>query len=199
MNGNNQNDEVATPSVSKRRRASWPLIILAALFIIVPFLTWYGTWFGRELSDDDIAKYLADEKSPRHVQHALLQIEQRMEKHDPNVRKFYPQVIALTGNPVAEIRKTTAWVMGQDPAAEEFHRALISLLTDSEPLVRRNAALQLVRFGDAAGRPEGHAPSRQVHRSQFTHGSRAELQGRAGPRQAYQRDRQRACTARQER
>ena len=154
MNGNNQNDEVATPSVSKRRRASWPLIILAALFIIVPFLTWYGTWFGRELSDDDIAKYLADEKSPRHVQHALLQIEQRMEKHDPNVRKFYPQVIALTGNPVAEIRKTTAWVMGQDPAAEEFHRALISLLTDSEPLVRRNAALQLVRFGDAAGRPE---------------------------------------------
>lgn len=130
------------------------LIIVAALFIIVPFLTWYGTWFGRELSDDDIAKYLADEKSPRHIQHALLQIEQRIEKHDPSVKKFYPQVIALTKNPVAEIRKTTAWVMGQDPTAEEFHRALLPLLTDSEPLVRRNAALQLVRFGDASGRPE---------------------------------------------
>jgi biotin carboxyl carrier protein len=130
------------------------LIIVAGLFIIVPFLTWYGTWFGRELSDEDVAKYLADEKSPRHVQHALLQIEQRIEKHDPNVTKFYPQVIALTKNPVAEIRKTTAWVMGQDPSSQEFHQALLSLLADSEPLVRRNAALQLVRFGDAAGRPE---------------------------------------------
>jgi pyruvate/2-oxoglutarate dehydrogenase complex dihydrolipoamide acyltransferase (E2) component len=27
-------------------------------------------------------------------------------------------------------------------------------LRDPEPLVRRNAALQLVRFGDASGRPE---------------------------------------------
>jgi len=154
MKANGEKVRDVAEAKPKRRRASWPLIILAALFIIVPFLTWYGTWFGRELSDDDIAKYLADEKSPRHVQHALLQIEQRIEKHDPNVKKFYPQVIALTRNPVAEIRKTTAWVMGQDPAAEEFHRALLPLLTDSEPLVRRNAALQLVRFGDASGRPE---------------------------------------------
>lgn len=154
MNGNSSKVESVADAMPKRRRASWPLIILAALFIIVPFLTWYGTWFGRELSDDEIAKYLADEKSPRHIQHALLQIEQRIEKHDPNVRRFYPQVIALTRNPVAEIRKTAAWVMGQDPTAEEFHRALLPMLTDSEPLVRRNAALQLVRFGDAAGRPE---------------------------------------------
>jgi biotin carboxyl carrier protein len=151
----NGSDSQAVAAIPRSRRPSnvW-LVIVAALFIILPFLTWYGTWFGRELSDDDIVKYLADEKSPRHIQHALLQIEQRIEKHDPNVRKFYPQVIALTRNPVAEIRKTAAWVMGQDPAAEEFHRALILLLTDSEPLVRRNAALQLVRFGDASGRPE---------------------------------------------
>lgn len=151
----NGNDSHSVALIRRPRRPSnfW-LIIVAALFIIVPFLTWYGTWFGRELSDDDIAKYLAEEKSPRHIQHALLQIEQRIEKHDPNVKKFYPQVIALTKNPVAEIRKTTAWVMGQDPSAEEFHRALIPLLSDSEPLVRRNAALQLVRFGDASGRPD---------------------------------------------
>src|SRR5207302_8180577 len=31
---------------------------------------------------------------------------------------------------------------------------LLSLLSDGEPLVRRNAALQLVRFGDGSGRPE---------------------------------------------
>jgi biotin carboxyl carrier protein len=151
----NGNDSQAVAAIPRSRRPSnfW-LIIVAALFIIVPFLTWYGTWFGRELSDDEITKYLADEKSPRHIQHALLQIEQRIEKRDPNVKKFYPQVIALTRNPVAEIRKTTAWVMGQDPAAEEFHRALLPLQEDSEPLVRRNATLQLVRFGDASGRPE---------------------------------------------
>src|SRR5882672_6866339 len=154
MNPNGSDSQAMAALTRSRRPSNVWLIIVAALFIIVPFLTWYGTWFGRQLSDDDIARYLADEKSPRHVQHALLQIEQRIEKHDPNVRKFYPQVIALTKNPVAEIRKTTAWVMGQDPTAEEFHRALILLLTDSEPLVRRNAALQLVRFGDASGRPE---------------------------------------------
>jgi biotin carboxyl carrier protein len=154
MNPNGSDSQAVAALPRSRRPSNVWLIIVAALFIVVPFLTWYGTWFGRELSDDDITKYLADEKSPRHVQHALLQIEQRMEKHDPNVRKFYPQVIALTRNPVAEIRKTTAWVMGQDPTSEEFHRALILMLTDSEPLVRRNAALQLVRFGDGSGRPE---------------------------------------------
>jgi hypothetical protein len=154
MNPNGSDSQAVAALPRSRRPSNVWLIIVAALFIIVPFLTWYGTWFGRELSDDDIAKYLADEKSPRHIQHALLQIEQRIEKHDPNVRKFYPQVITLTRNPVAEIRKTTAWVMGQDPTSEEFHRALILMLTDSEPLVRRNAALQLVRFGDGSGRPE---------------------------------------------
>src|SRR5437660_8713486 len=44
--------------------------------------------------------------------------------------------------------------MGQDNKSDEFHRALIDLLKDTEPLVRRNAALQLVSFGDASGRPE---------------------------------------------
>src|SRR6267154_1974511 len=44
--------------------------------------------------------------------------------------------------------------MGQDNKSEEFHQALQSLLSDNDPLVRRNAALQLVRFGDGSGRPE---------------------------------------------
>jgi len=154
MNGNNQNGRVALPTPPSRQRSTWPLIIIAALFIIVPFLTWYLTWFGRALSDEDVAAYLADEKNPRHLQHALSQVAERIERHDPQVKKFYPQVIALSRNPIAEIRKTTAWVMGQDNSSAEFHQALLPLLNDSEPLVRRNAALQLVRFGDAGGRPE---------------------------------------------
>jgi len=153
-NGNSFGAKVTTPPKPKPRRASLPLIIVAALFIIVPFLTWYGTWFGRDLSDQDIAAYLADEKNPRHIQHALSRVEERIERGDPSAKKFYPQIIALAKSPTGEIRKTAAWVMGQDNKSEEFHQALLSLLSDNDPLVRRNAALQLVRFGDGSGRPE---------------------------------------------
>src|SRR5258708_38597610 len=110
-------DKTSPPA--SRRRASWPLIILAALFIIVPFLTGYTTWFGRDLSDADIAKYLADEKNPRHIQHALSQIEARIEKGDPAVKNFYPQIVSASKSPTGEIRKTTAWVMGQDNSSPE--------------------------------------------------------------------------------
>lgn len=152
MDGNVNKATVSAPP--KPRRASLPLIIVAALFIIVPFLTWYGTWFGRDLSDQDIATYLTEEKNPRHIQHALSRVEERIERGDPAAKKFYPQIIALTKSPTGEIRKTVAWVMGQDNKSEEFHQALLSLLSDNDPLVRRNAALQLVRFGDGSGRPE---------------------------------------------
>jgi hypothetical protein len=155
MNGDG--DRPTVDITPKRRKASWPLIILATLFIIVPFFTWYGTWFGRKLSDDDVAKYLADNQNPRHIQHALSLIEERIEGGDSSAKKFYPQVIAQAKNPIGEVRKTAAWVMGQDNTSAEFHQTLLSLLDDSEPLVRRNAALQLVRFGDASGRPEFRA------------------------------------------
>src|SRR5437588_782552 len=152
-NPNGKDSQAVTVPSSRRPNNFW-LIIVAALFIIVPFLTWYLTWFGRTLSDEDVARYLADEKNPRHLQHALSQVAERIERHDPQVKKFYPQIIALSKNPIAEIRKETAWVMGQDNSSEDFHQALLPLLSDSEPLVRRNAALQLVRFSDANGRPE---------------------------------------------
>ena len=154
MSSNNRDPQATALPVRSRRPTNIWLVIVAALFIVVPFLTWYTTWFGRDLSDEEIAKYLADEKNPRHIQHALSQIEARIEKGDPNVKKFYPQIVNVSKSPTAEIRKTAAWVMGQDNTAPEFHQALIGLIEDAEPLVRRNAALQLVRFGDAAGRPE---------------------------------------------
>jgi multidrug efflux pump subunit AcrA (membrane-fusion protein) len=44
--------------------------------------------------------------------------------------------------------------MGQDNSVPEFHQELARLLGDPNPMVRRNAALALVRFGDAAGRDE---------------------------------------------
>jgi hypothetical protein len=150
----NDNTSQAVITTQQRRPSNIWLIIVASLFIIVPFLTWYFTWFGRSLSDEKIVEYLADEKKPRNIQHALTQIEQRIEKDDPEVKKFYPRILELAKSPSAEVRKTVAWVMGQDNTSEDFHRALLELLKDPEPLVRRNAALQLVRFGDASGRPE---------------------------------------------
>lgn len=143
-----------TAVTPKRRRVSIPLIILAILFVVVPFLTWYLTWFGRPLSDDDIGKYLSEQKNVRHVQQALTQVEERIEKGDAGVHRWYPQIVALAESPVVEIRKTAAWVMGQDNKAEEFHTGLLKLIGDSHPAVRRNAAVQLVRFGDASGRAE---------------------------------------------
>src|SRR6266850_4543317 len=137
-----------------RFRGSRPILILAVLFVIASFLAWYYTWFGRELSDAEISTYLADEKHPRHVQHALLQIEQRMERGDPNVKRWYPQLVALSENPEREFRLTVAWLMGFDNKSVEFHQALLKLLYDGEPLVRRNAALALVRFNDPSGRRE---------------------------------------------
>lgn len=152
---NNGQDSDSVIVVSRQHRPSnvW-LIIVAALFIIVPFLTWYLTWFGRGLSDQELTSYLTDQNNPRHQQHALLQVEAKIETGDPSAKQFYPQIIAASQSSVPEVRKTTAWVMGADNRSEEFHHALLPLLKDEDPLVRRNAALQLVRFGDASGREE---------------------------------------------
>ena len=153
VNGNNPSVKVRTAEV-KRIKASGPILILAVLFVGGAFLSWYFSWFGRSLSDADISQYLSDEKRPRHVQHALLQIQQRIERGDPTAKQWYTQIIQLSGHPQTEFRLTVAWLMGFDPKSEEFHRTLSQLVKDPEPIVRRNAALALVRFSDAAGRSE---------------------------------------------
>jgi HEAT repeat protein len=152
-NGNNPGFEIPAPAV-KRVRASGPILILAILFVVASFLTWYFTWFGRDLSDADITKFLDDEKHPRHVQHALLQIQQRIERGDKSARQWYPRIVTLAGSPEAEFRLTVAWVMGADNSSEDFHKQLQTLVADKEPIVRRNAALGLVRFNDDRARPE---------------------------------------------
>lgn len=152
-NGNNPEVKIANPPV-KRIRASGPILILAILFVVACFLTWYLTWFGRGLSDAEITKYLSDYGHPRHVQHALLQVQERIERRDPAAAQWYPQIVALADNSETEFRLTTAWVMGSDNKSEEFHNALKKLLMDPQPIVRRNSALALVRFNDASGRAE---------------------------------------------
>jgi len=146
--------EMPRQAGASRVRASGPILILAVLFVAATFLAWYFTWFGRGLSDADITNYLTDTKNPRHVQHALLQVQQRMERGDPSARNWYAQVLTLSSNPEAEFRLTTAWLMGFDNKSDQFHAALLKLIRDAEPIVRRNAALALVRFNDSSGREE---------------------------------------------
>ncbi|MDT5156522.1 MAG: hypothetical protein QOH51_879 [Acidobacteriota bacterium] len=141
------------PLSTGRRRTPWPLVVVAVLFVVVPFLTWYWTWFGRTLSDADIDRYLS-EGNPRHTQHALSQIAERIEKGDKGASRWYKQVAALSASPSPDVRMTAGWVMGLEHNSEDFHAALARLLEDSEPIVRRNAALALVRFGDPLSRAE---------------------------------------------
>jgi biotin carboxyl carrier protein len=128
--------------------------VTAWLIVLMPFLFWWSTWFGRHLSDTQITGYLNDNKHPRHIQHALVQLGERMARHDIGTARWYPQLLLLASYPVEEVRNTDAWVMGQDTSATAFHEALLKMLQDSSPMVRGNAALSLVRFGDAAGRPQ---------------------------------------------
>jgi hypothetical protein len=151
---NGNHPEIKVSEVRRRTPGSGPILLLAGLFVTATLLAWYFSWFGRELSHDDISKYLVDEKNPRHVQHALLQIQQRMERGDPEAKSWYPQLITLSGSPETEFRLTVAWLMGFDNQSQEFHQALLKLLRDPEPIVRRNAALALLRFNDSSGREE---------------------------------------------
>ncbi len=128
--------------------------LTAWLIVLMPFLFWWNTWFGRQLSDKQLSEYLRDDKKPRHIQHALVQIGERLAKHDTSVTRLYPEVVRLASYPVEEVRNTDAWVMGQDTSGAGFHETLLKMLNDPSPLVRGNAALSLVRFGDATGRPQ---------------------------------------------
>ena len=128
--------------------------VVAWAIVLLPFLFWHSTWFGRQLSNRELDEYIHDQQKPRHIQHALVQLGERMTKHDPGAARWYPDAVRLATSPVEEIRNTDAWIMGQDNTQPEFHQALLAMLNDASPVVRGNAALSLVRFGDASGRPQ---------------------------------------------
>ena len=128
--------------------------VTAWLICLMPFLFWWNTWFGRKLSDQQLTEYLHDTKKPRHIQQALVQVGERITRHDSTAKQWYPELVILAADPVEEVRNTDAWVMGQDTSGAGFHEALLKMLADPSPMVRGNAALSLVRFGDATGRSQ---------------------------------------------
>jgi hypothetical protein len=140
------------PTMSRTQKLLF--FVVAWLICLMPFLFWWNTWFGRKLSDQQLEEYLHDAKKPRHIQQALVQVGERITRHDDSARRWYPVLVQLAADPVEEVRNTDAWVMGQDASPAEFHEALLKMLADPSPMVRGNAALSLVRFGDATGRPQ---------------------------------------------
>jgi hypothetical protein len=143
------------PEKTVSNRAIVMMALVAVLCIVIPFLFWRGTWFGRALSDEEISEYLAgQQEKPRHTQHALVQVSERMSRGEVSVTQWYPQIVSLADHSLPELRLTVAWVMGQDNASDAFHEKLRELVRDPNPMVRRNAALSLARFQDPAGRPE---------------------------------------------
>jgi hypothetical protein len=143
---------IAKPGMSRTQKLLF--FVTAWLICLMPFLFWWNTWFGRKLSDQQLTEYLRDAKKPRHIQQALVQVGERITQHDDHARQWYSDLVRLASDPVEEVRNTDAWVMGEDTTGPRFHETLLKMLNDPSQMVRGNAALSLVRFGDATGRPQ---------------------------------------------
>lgn len=150
--GESSSQKAVRPRMSTRNRLLF--FLTAWLLVLMPFLFWWSTWFGRPLKPKEMSEYLNDSAHPRHIQHAIVQLGQRMSQHDASAEQWYGDLVRLATNPREEVRSTDAWVMGQDTAGPGFHDALLKMLGDSSVVVRGNAALSLVRFGDGSGREQ---------------------------------------------
>jgi HEAT repeat protein len=154
----NQLTPVAPAKPGLKRRWLFAILALTFLFVLMPFLFWQATWFGKPLNDAQLQTSLVDRTHPREIQHALSQVADRILSRDAvtrdSARQFYPQILQIAQTGQDELRLTAAWVMGQDNSVPDFHQELLRLVQDPNPMVRRNAALALVRFGDVSGRAE---------------------------------------------
>src|SRR3989442_5032141 len=89
-------------------RTRFLVFLTAWLIVLMPFLFWWNTWFGRRLSDQQLNEYLHEQKKPRHIQHALVQMGERMARQDAAVKRWYPELVRLAADPVEEVRNTDA-------------------------------------------------------------------------------------------
>src|SRR5208283_5559386 len=85
--------------------------LTAWLIVLMPFLFWWSTWFGRHLADQQITEYLNDAKHPRHIQHALVQLGERMGRHDEGAARWYPDLVCRLLLEKKKVRNPDAWVM----------------------------------------------------------------------------------------
>ncbi len=144
--------------------------------VIVPYLFWSGTWFGKALDTEQIIARLdaiqpsrttgsADREKAklRQAQHAFEQISRRIvaaakqrasdATQDQELERIYDHVLPLAEHPAVLVRESVAWVMGEDEREARFTEPLRKLVADPNPGVRRNAALALARRMDQRALP----------------------------------------------
>src|SRR5271165_7255045 len=83
-----QGSTVPVPKPKRPMSRTQKILFFATgwLIVLMPFLFWWNTWFGRHLSDQQLTEYLHDDKKPRHIQQALVQISDRMGARDMSSR-----------------------------------------------------------------------------------------------------------------
>jgi hypothetical protein len=145
---------IGSTQTSRAPQASKWLFAGLLLCVVMPFLFWRMTWFGGRLSNEDMGRYLRDTSVPHRTQHALAQLSDRIARGDQGAKEWYPQLVSLAEASEPQFRLLSAWAMGQDSKSAEFHHVLQKLLQDPVPMVRWNAALALIRFGDFSGEPQ---------------------------------------------
>src|SRR5437773_9890125 len=69
--------------------------LTAWLIVLLPFLFWWTTWFRRQLSVQQVTQYLPDDKHPRHIQHAHMQIGARIRRRDVHAAPCSPELHRL--------------------------------------------------------------------------------------------------------
>jgi len=140
---------IPVPDLTRRNKILMAVVLIVS--ILIPALFWQSVWFGRSLSPEQIEQQLAAPASAREIQHALALVEQLIRAGDDQASRYYPAISRLSTHEREEVRTLAAWVMGQGTSSSLFRETLLQMLEDSHPLVRRNAALGLVRFSDRSG------------------------------------------------
>jgi hypothetical protein len=136
-------------------RAQKLLFFLTAwLICLMPFLFWWNTWFGRKLSDQQLNEYLHDTKKPRHIQQALVQVGERITRQDANAQTVVSRLGAAGVRSSGRSAQHRRLGYGAGYLGAGFHEALVEDARRSFAHGSGNAALSLVRFGDASGRPQ---------------------------------------------
>src|SRR5271166_1527157 len=99
-----QGSTVPVPKPKRPMSRTQKILFFATgwLIVLMPFLFWWNTWFGRHLSEQQLTEYLHDDKKPRHIQHALVQMGERMSHSDAATKQWYPELMRLANDPVEE-------------------------------------------------------------------------------------------------
>ena len=160
--------ESESSDVFASRKATLIATAVAIACVALPFWFWMDTWFGKSLTDAQIEEYLTDTERPRRAQHAIAQKLRAYRGGGRICHGVVPQGAGTLRHELPELRLTVAWLMGDDPLNEEFHRALRVMIEDPHPMVRRNAALALANLATPAG-AQKCAPCSSPHRLASEH------------------------------